>query len=104
VFDVGLPELLVLALVAIFVFGPDRLPDVARQAGRFLRTARQLIENARRDISDEIGTDIGDLDPRAMVKKHVLDVVEEEPEEAPRRWGHRPLGRGERPPYDVDAT
>jgi sec-independent protein translocase protein TatB len=104
VFDVGLPELLVLALVAIFVFGPDRLPDVARQAGRFLRTARQVIENARREISDEIGTDIADLDPRAMVKKHVLDVVEEEPEQAPRRRGHRPLDQGERPPYDVDAT
>ena len=102
-FDVGLPEILVLLLVAVFVFGPDRLPDVARQAGRFVRTARQLIDNARRDLSDELGTDVAGLDPREMVRKHVLQVVDED-EEAPRRPGHRPLAQGERPPYDYEAT
>lgn len=102
-FDVGLPEILVLLLVAVFVFGPDRLPEVARQAGKFVRTARQLIENARRDLSDELGTDVAGLDPREMVRKHVLDVVDED-DETPRRPGHRPLTEGERPPYDYEAT
>ena len=41
-FDIGLPEFAVLAVVALFVFGPDRLPDVARQAGRFVRQIRQM--------------------------------------------------------------
>jgi len=106
VFDVGLPEILVLLLVAIFVFGPDRLPEVARQAGKFVRTARVMIDNARREISDELGTDaagLRDLDPREMVRKHVLDVVDED-DDLPRRPGHRPLAAGERPPYDYDAT
>ena len=42
-FDIGLPEFMVLAIVAMFVFGPDRLPDVARQAGRLLRQARNML-------------------------------------------------------------
>lgn len=105
-FDVGLPEILVLLLVAVFVFGPDRLPEVARQAGRFVRTARQMIDTARRDLSNELGTDVADLDPREMVRKHVLDVVDEDDDAAatPRRPGHRPLAEGERPPYDYEAT
>ena len=36
-FDIGLPELMVIFVVAVIVFGPDRLPDFARQSGRFVR-------------------------------------------------------------------
>jgi sec-independent protein translocase protein TatB len=108
VFDIGLPELLVLAVVALFVFGPDKLPDVARQAGRMLRQARSMLTQAKSQLSDELGPEFADLDlndlsPRSLVKKHVLDGIDEE-DEIPKRPGHRPLERGEPPPYDVDAT
>lgn len=103
-FDIGLPELFVVALVALIVFGPDRLPDMARQAGRFVRSARQLMANARRELGDELGTDLSDLrmrdmDPREIVRKHVLDGLDDDEEP-----GKRPLSAGERPPYDYDAT
>ncbi|MDP9444051.1 MAG: sec-independent translocase [Actinomycetota bacterium] len=111
-FDVGLPEILVILLVAVFVFGPDRLPDVARQAGRFVHTLRQLVHNARADLSRELGPefadlDLADLDPRRALKKHVFDVIDEpEQPDGDGRLGaaHRPLQPDERPPYDVDAT
>ena len=40
VFGIGLPELAVIFVVAVIVFGPDRLPEFARQAGRFVRQVR----------------------------------------------------------------
>ncbi|HEY7045122.1 MAG TPA: Sec-independent protein translocase protein TatB, partial [Nocardioidaceae bacterium] len=61
-FDIGLPEFLVLAVVALFVFGPDKLPDVARQAGRMLRSARQMLTQAKSQLSDELGPEFADLD------------------------------------------
>lgn len=100
-FDVGLPEIVMIMVVAIFVFGPDRIPEVARQAGKFVRTARQLIDNARREIGDELGSDLRDLDPREMVRKVIED---DDDDDEPRRPGHRPLNAGERPPYDFEAT
>lgn len=105
-FDIGLPEFMVLAVVAIFVFGPDRLPEVARQAGKFLRSARQTITTARAQLSNELGPEFQDLDlrdlhPRALVQKHLLDDLEDD---TPLRAGHRPLERGEAPPFDLDAT
>jgi sec-independent protein translocase protein TatB len=106
VFDVGPAEFLVLAIVAIFVFGPDKLPDVARQAGRLLRSARQMLTSARSQLSDELGPEFANLDlrdmtPRALVQRHLLDDLADD---APVRAGHLPLERGEAPPFDVDAT
>ena len=106
----GLPELTVIAIVAVLVFGPDKLPELARQAGRFLRQVRTLAHNARDEIREELGPEyadleLRDLDPRTIVRKHIIEAMNDADEEQrPRRRGLRPLGEGELPPYDVDAT
>ena len=41
-FDVGFWELLIIAVVALLVLGPERLPEVAKQAAFFVRKARQV--------------------------------------------------------------
>ncbi len=42
-FDIGGPEFLVIAIVALVVLGPERLPEVMRRAGVFYRQARQML-------------------------------------------------------------
>jgi len=109
-FGMGWPELLVVGIVAVFVFGPDRLPDLAKQAGRFLRTARQMMDNAKADLSNELGDDFAelrdlnlrDLDPREIVRRNVVDAMQSEPDPLPA--GKKPLRSGEVPPFDADAT
>lgn len=109
-FGVGLPEMAVIALVAILVFGPDKIPELARQAGAFLRKAKEFANSARDDLRTELGPDyadlqLRDLDPRAIVRRHIVEAMEDAGEEArPRRRGLRPLAVGEVPPYDVEAT
>jgi sec-independent protein translocase protein TatB len=83
VFDIGIPEFLVLAVAALFIFGPDRLPDIARQAARGIRTVRSMAANARRELTKELGPefedfDINDLNPRTFVKKRLLDDIDED--------------------------
>ncbi|MDO9497807.1 MAG: sec-independent translocase [Nocardioides sp.] len=110
-FDVGLAELAVIALVAIFVFGPDRLPELAKQAGAMLRKARDFANSARDELRDELGPEFSDLelrdlDPRTIVRKHIMEAMEDAEGEqaATRTMGKRPLDDGEIPPYDSDAT
>ena len=47
VFDLSLPKLLVLAVIALVVFGPNELPKMAAKAGKALRELRQIAEGAR---------------------------------------------------------
>jgi sec-independent protein translocase protein TatB len=106
VFDVGIPELFVLALVAMFVFGPDRLPEMAKQAGKMVRTLRQMAAQAKTQLGDELGPEFGDLDlkdlnPRNLVQKHILGDLDAEEVKRP---GQQPLRMGEAAPYDEDAT
>lgn len=113
-FGVGLPEFAVIAVIAIFVFGPDKLPDLARQAGRMAKQVKQMANNARDELRDELGPEFADLelrdlDPREIVRRHIseaMDADDDEDDEPVRRTrrGQRPLEDGEIPPYDLDAT
>ncbi|HEX7716456.1 MAG TPA: sec-independent translocase [Marmoricola sp.] len=111
-FGVGLPEMAVILMVAIIVFGPDRLPDYARQAGRMLRQLRQFAQSAQQDLRDELGPDFADLkltdlDPRTAIRKHILEAMEEDVDvtgTVARRTARDVLGPDERPPFDAEAT
>jgi len=109
VFGIGFAELAVIAFVAILVFGPDRLPELARQAAHLVRRGRVLANNARDELRRELGPDYADLEltdlnPRRMVTRHIQDALADiEAEEAAAK-APKPLLGGELPPYDLDAT
>lgn len=56
-FDVSLVELAVIALVALLVLGPERLPRAARTVGLYVRKARQSWYSVRADIERELAAD-----------------------------------------------
>jgi sec-independent protein translocase protein TatB len=77
-------HLLVLGLLGVFIFGPDRLPKAIADGVRMLRNLRNMARNATSDLSRELGTEITleDLHPKALLRKHLLS---EEDEQALRR-------------------
>ena len=80
-FDIGPAEFLLLLVLAVILFGPERLPELARKAARMIRYVRTLADNAQRQLKDELGPDFSDLDvrdlhPKTFVRKHLLDDVE----------------------------
>ena len=97
-----------IAFVAVLVFGPDKLPEFARQAGRMARQLKGFANQARDELREELGPefadlDLRDLDPRTIVKKHIMEAMNEaEEEEALAKAA--PLPFDERPPYDLEAT
>jgi len=117
--SLGWLEICVLLVVALLVFGPDKLPSVARDAARTLRELRRMAQGARTQIKSELGPEFADFDfdslnPRSFVRKHLL----EDPDEFDDDLFRRPLSErgptagpaadpsrdGDRAPYDPDAT
>ncbi len=76
--DINATEFLLLLVLAVILFGPERLPDLARKAARVLRYIRTMAGSAQQQLSQELGQDVNlrDLNPRAFVQKHLLDEVE----------------------------
>lgn len=56
-FDVGFFELVLIAVVALLVVGPERLPKLARAAGMWLGRGRRFINSVKDDIDREIKAD-----------------------------------------------
>jgi sec-independent protein translocase protein TatB len=121
VFGLGWPEVLALVVIALLVFGPDKLPQAASQAGRMLRQVRQMANNAKSDLQDNLGPEFAnfdptDLHPKNFVRKHLLQDLEDD-WERPAAERDTPvhtesyavaaageLAYGEIPPYDPEAT
>jgi sec-independent protein translocase protein TatB len=70
--NVGPFELLVLAVVGLIVLGPDKLPGLARDAARMLRTLRELSTGARLQLRDQLGPEFSDVDLRSLNPKTAL--------------------------------
>jgi sec-independent protein translocase protein TatB len=72
-------KLLVLALLGIFIFGPDKLPKAIADGVKMLRNLREMARNATGDLSRELGTDIQleDLNPKTLIRKHLLSEDDE---------------------------
>ncbi|MGH8618093.1 MAG: Sec-independent protein translocase protein TatB [Burkholderiales bacterium] len=56
-FDIGFSELLVLAVVALLVIGPERLPKVARTLGVMLGRMQRYVNDVKSDIQREMELD-----------------------------------------------
>jgi sec-independent protein translocase protein TatB len=69
-FDVGLSELMVIAVVALVVIGPERLPKVARTAGLLLGRLQRYVSDVKSDINREI-----QLDELKKMQQEMTDQV-----------------------------
>jgi sec-independent protein translocase protein TatB len=118
VFDsIGWGEIIVLALAALFIFGPERLPDLAKDAAAGLKKARQAITGVRSQVNESLGDDLShlrDLDlrqyhPRTFIRNQLLADDDEAPPRpngstATRVEAARVRDRETPPPFDADAT
>jgi sec-independent protein translocase protein TatB len=76
-FDVNFWELSVIGIVALLVFGPDKLPEVARTIGYWVGRARAYVNSVKSDIDREVRLqELQDM-MKQNEKYHLHDILEE---------------------------
>lgn len=113
-FDIGIGEILILAVLGLLVFGPERLPKAAADAARMLRNVRSMASSARKDLADSAGMDFSDakdamneisqFHPRRMMRGIFEDDDDEDatPSSSEAKGDAKPKAQG--PAFDPDAT
>jgi sec-independent protein translocase protein TatB len=134
VFDsIGWGEIVVLALAALFIFGPERLPTLAKDAAQGLKKVREAITGVRQQVNESIGDDFAelrDLDlrkyhPKTFIRDQLLGddlgndtappvsrgssngsagLLDGSTGAAPAAAAARPRDAATPPPFDLDAT
>ncbi|MGW2640275.1 sec-independent translocase [Streptomyces sp. NPDC001348] len=74
--DIGPLELVTIVVLAVLVFGPDKLPKVIQDITRTIRKIREFSESAKQDIRQELGPefkdfDFEDLNPKTFIRKQL---------------------------------
>lgn len=129
-FGLTFDKLLIILVIAVFLIGPDRLPQYAAQLARLVRTLRDFANGARDRMRDEMGPEFDEVDwrkldprqydPRRIIREALLeDPAETKPVSpggpspvdaaaAPRETAYaqrqKRLARGAVPPFDSEAT
>ena len=123
--SIGWGEIVVLALAALFIFGPDRLPTLAKDAASGIKRAREAITGVRGQLHETLGDDfdhLRDIDlrqyhPKTFIRQQLLADDDEPPTRrgsataraaAAAATGVRtppvPRDAATPPPFDIDAT
>jgi sec-independent protein translocase protein TatB len=121
VFDINGGEFIILVIVAVFVIGPERMPEYAAKLAALIKQLRGMADTAKDQLREQMGPDFDEIDwkqydprqydPRRIVREALMD---EEPNDG------QPTGQGQggfkapssfkrhdpdKPtPYDQDAT
>ena len=121
--SIGWGEIVVLALAALFIFGPERLPTLAKDAATGLKKVREAVTGVRGQLHDTLGDDFDHLRDMDLRQYHPKTFIRSQllaDDDAPVRTGATAAGatstagrsRPARvtrdaavpPPFDADAT
>ena len=125
-FGIDSEKLVILAIIAVFVLGPSRMPEYARKLAQWVRQIRDFADNAKDQLSEELGEDVDwksldprQYDPRRIIREALIDdgsgaaakasstataVATGAVAAATPARSRIPLQAGEAAPFDIEAT
>jgi sec-independent protein translocase protein TatB len=124
VFGLTFDKLLVIAVIAVFLLGPERLPHYAAQFARLVKSLRRMADDAKERMREEMGPDFDEVDwkkldprqydPRRIIREALLDdevtdwktphEQQAEPAEPASVALRKRREDGAPPPFDSEAT
>lgn len=82
--DFGMGEILALAILAMALVGPEKLPHLAVEAAKIIKKLRSVATTATNELKENLGPGFedlkpADLNPKTLVKKQINAVLDDSP-------------------------
>jgi len=77
---IGIPELLIVLVIVLLVFGPKRLPQLGRQLGGGMREFKDSIQGSHKDKDDEDAVDDAAAGRPELTRAQQADVLDPTPD------------------------
>ena len=130
-FGLSTEKFVILVIIALFVLGPERLPQYAAGLAKLVKQLRRMIDGAKNQLADEMGDEFNEVDwrkldprqydPRRIIRDALLDeperpiaapnavpaavlTAEDQANLAQAKAGREPLRAGEQAPFDSEST
>ena len=124
-FGLTFDKLLIIAIIAVFLIGPDRLPGYAAQLARLVKSLRGMADGAKERMREEMGPEFDEVDwkkldprqydPRRIIREALVDEVAPASDaakpvskrayiESAYDQRQRKLGKARPAPFDAEAT
>ncbi len=87
-FDFGAGEVVGLAILAMILIGPERLPSFAVDAAKFVKRVREMASKATEELKENLGPGFEDLkptdlNPKTFIKKQLSNVLDDDDDSTP---------------------
>jgi sec-independent protein translocase protein TatB len=111
VFGLSGEKLVILAIIAAFVLGPERLPQYAQKLAQLVKSVKRMAEGAKNQLSEEIGEEVDwkkldprQYDPRKIIRDALADNDGPNTAQVLNSATKTRLKSGESAPFDSEAT
>ncbi|MGQ3384255.1 sec-independent translocase [Glutamicibacter sp. TV12E] len=86
-FGINGSEFIVLAVLAVVILGPEKLPEYAKKLANLVKEVRRMANGAKEQLRDEVGDEVADIDwrkldprqydPRRIIKEALVDEFDD---------------------------
>ena len=80
IFGVGLPEVTVILILALLIFGPKKLPELGKQLGKTLKSLKKASNEFQNEIDQVMNEDDEEKSPKSIESNQTKEINQEKPD------------------------
>ena len=80
IFGVGLPEVTVILILALLIFGPKKLPELGKQLGKTLKSLKKASNEFQNEIDQVMNEEDKEKSPKSIESNQTKEIIQEKPD------------------------
>ena len=80
IFGVGLPEVTVILILALLIFGPKKLPELGKQLGKTLKSLKKASNEFQNEIDQVMNEEDKEKSPKSTESNQTKEISQEKPD------------------------